>query len=53
MVNTDMHLKLPDPQKKEITQPEDLAELVEVALRLPNSASVGEILVNWQFEAQA
>jgi NAD(P)-dependent dehydrogenase (short-subunit alcohol dehydrogenase family) len=50
-VNTAMHDALDPSSKAQITQPEDLAELVDVALRLPNNASVAEILVNWQHEA--
>ncbi|MEN9775893.1 MAG: hypothetical protein RL322_2963 [Pseudomonadota bacterium] len=51
MVNTDMHRGLPEPDKLTLTQPDDLAELVEIALRLPNTASVAEMLVNCRYEA--
>jgi NAD(P)-dependent dehydrogenase (short-subunit alcohol dehydrogenase family) len=50
-VNTSMHANLDPAGKEAITQPEDLAELVDLALRLPNNAAVAEILVNWQHEA--
>jgi NAD(P)-dependent dehydrogenase (short-subunit alcohol dehydrogenase family) len=39
------------PPRETLTQPEDLAELVATVLRLPNSAAVGELLVNWRMEA--
>ena len=32
------------------TQPADLAELVDVVMRLPNTAAVSELLVNWRHE---
>jgi NAD(P)-dependent dehydrogenase (short-subunit alcohol dehydrogenase family) len=35
-----------------MTQPEDVARLVEVAIDLPNTASVPEIAVNWQPEGR-
>ncbi|WP_418610063.1 hypothetical protein [Gluconobacter cerinus] len=34
----------------DMTQPEDLAEIVETVLRLPNSASLSEILINCRKE---
>jgi NAD(P)-dependent dehydrogenase (short-subunit alcohol dehydrogenase family) len=39
--------------REAMSRPEDLAVLVETVLRLPNSASVGELAVNCRFEAQA
>jgi hypothetical protein len=36
-----------------MSRPEDVAVLVETVLRLPNSATVGEIKVNCRFEALA
>jgi NADP-dependent 3-hydroxy acid dehydrogenase YdfG len=33
-----------------MTQPEDLAELVATILALPNTASVAELTVNWNYE---
>ncbi|MEB3191838.1 MAG: SDR family NAD(P)-dependent oxidoreductase [Snowella sp.] len=48
-VNTEMAAKAPlDPQ--EMTQPEDVAEMVLTVLRLPNSASVSELAVNCNLE---
>ena len=35
-----------------MTQPADVAQLVEVTLDLPNTASVAEIAVNWQAEGK-
>ncbi len=36
--------------RHEMTQPEDLAVLVETLLRLPNNAAVSELLVHCQYE---
>ncbi|MCB8883541.1 SDR family NAD(P)-dependent oxidoreductase [Acidisoma cellulosilytica] len=36
----------------QMTQPADIAHLVEVALDLPNTASVAEVAVNWQPEGR-
>ena len=33
-----------------MTRPEDVAALAETVLRLPNTATVGEVLVNWRLE---
>lgn len=49
-VATDMTLKDDAVPRAEMTQPEDLAELVETLLRLPNNAGVSELLVHCQFE---
>ena len=35
-----------------MTQPEEVARLVELALDLPNNASVAEIGVNWRVEGR-
>ena len=40
--------KLPGEQ---MTQPEDLAELVAGIIALPNTASVPELTVNWNYES--
>ena len=36
--------------REEITQPADLGRLVTEIVRLPNSASVSELAVNWRYE---
>ena len=48
MVNTDMIRANVD--RAALTQPEDLAEVVSLLLRLPNTASVAELLVNGRLE---
>jgi NAD(P)-dependent dehydrogenase (short-subunit alcohol dehydrogenase family) len=50
-VATDMTKDRPELDAAEITQPEDLARLVVDILKLPNTASVAELLVNWRYEA--
>jgi NAD(P)-dependent dehydrogenase (short-subunit alcohol dehydrogenase family) len=42
------HAKFP---REAMSRPEDVAALVETVLRLPNTASVGELRVNCRFEA--
>lgn len=49
-VATDMTINDHEIGRHEMTQPEDLAELVETILRLPNNASVSELLVHCQYE---
>ncbi|WP_237215009.1 SDR family NAD(P)-dependent oxidoreductase, partial [Falsiroseomonas oryziterrae] len=49
-VATDMTAGAAFPREA-MTRPEDLAELVEILLRLPNTAAVGELRVNCRFEA--
>jgi len=49
-VATDMTVNETEIPRQEMTQPADLAELVETVLRLPNNASVSELLVHCQFE---
>ncbi|WNJ93574.1 SDR family NAD(P)-dependent oxidoreductase [Bosea sp. 685] len=49
-VATDMTLKDDEIPRHEMTQPGDLAELVETLLRLPNNAAVSELLVHCQYE---
>ncbi|WP_270936134.1 SDR family NAD(P)-dependent oxidoreductase [Falsiroseomonas oryzae] len=51
-VATDMTARANWPREK-MSRPEDVAVLVETVLRLPNSATVGEIRVNCRFEALA
>jgi len=49
-VATDMTLNDDEIPRHEMSQPEDIAHLVETALMLPNNASVSELLVHCQFE---
>lgn len=49
-VNTDMTRAITQFPRDQMSQPDDLAELVEMALRLPNNASVAELLVNCRHE---
>lgn len=49
-VATDMTANETEIPRHEMTQPEDLAELVETLLRLPNNAAVSELLVHCQYE---
>ncbi|MBR0857800.1 SDR family NAD(P)-dependent oxidoreductase [Bradyrhizobium liaoningense] len=49
-VATDMTLNDDEIPRHEMSQPEDIARLVEAALMLPNNASVSEMLVHCQFE---
>jgi NAD(P)-dependent dehydrogenase (short-subunit alcohol dehydrogenase family) len=51
-VATDMTARAKWPREA-MSRPEDVAVLVETVLRLPNSATVGEIKVNCRFEALA
>jgi NAD(P)-dependent dehydrogenase (short-subunit alcohol dehydrogenase family) len=51
-VATDMAMAVTDTDPAEMTQPADVARLVEVALNLPNTASVAEIGVNWRVEGR-
>jgi NAD(P)-dependent dehydrogenase (short-subunit alcohol dehydrogenase family) len=39
--------------RDQMSRPEDIAVLVETVLRLPNTATIGELLVNCRFEALA
>jgi NAD(P)-dependent dehydrogenase (short-subunit alcohol dehydrogenase family) len=49
-VATDMTLNDDEIPRHEMSQPGDIARLVETALMLPNNASVSELLVHCQFE---
>jgi NADP-dependent 3-hydroxy acid dehydrogenase YdfG len=49
-VATDMTLNDDEIPRHEMSQPSDIARLVETALMLPNNASVSEMLVHCQFE---
>jgi NADP-dependent 3-hydroxy acid dehydrogenase YdfG len=49
-VATDMTAGRTDPSPEEMIQPEDLAELAAVALALPNTAAMAEMLVSCQYD---
>jgi NADP-dependent 3-hydroxy acid dehydrogenase YdfG len=49
-VATDMTLNDDEIPRYEMSQPSDIAHLVETTLMLPNNASVSELLVHCQFE---
>ncbi|WP_128932259.1 SDR family NAD(P)-dependent oxidoreductase [Bradyrhizobium zhanjiangense] len=49
-VATDMTLNEDEIPRHEMSQPGDIARLVETALMMPNNASVSEMLVHCQFE---
>jgi NADP-dependent 3-hydroxy acid dehydrogenase YdfG len=49
-VATDMTLNDEEIPRHEMSQPGDIAQLVETVLMLPNNASVSELLVHCQFE---
>lgn len=49
-VATDMTMGVKEIGRHEMTQPEDVAVLVETLIQLPNNASVSELLINCQFE---
>lgn len=49
-VATDMTLNDDEIPRHEMSQPGDIARLVETALMLPNNASMSEMLVHCQFE---
>jgi NAD(P)-dependent dehydrogenase (short-subunit alcohol dehydrogenase family) len=49
-VATDMTINETEIPRQDMTQPEDLAELIETVLRLPNNAAVSELLVCSQYE---
>lgn len=50
-IATDMTQGETEITREEMTQPEDLAEMVELLLRLPNNLSIGELLINCRKEA--
>jgi NAD(P)-dependent dehydrogenase (short-subunit alcohol dehydrogenase family) len=51
-VATDMAMAITDTPPQMMTQPDDVARLVELALDLPNSASVAEMSVNCGVEGR-
>lgn len=50
-IATDMTVGETEVSREDMTQPGDLAEMVETLLRLPNNLSVAELLVNCRKEA--
>jgi NAD(P)-dependent dehydrogenase (short-subunit alcohol dehydrogenase family) len=50
-IATDMTAGETEVTREDMTQPEDLAEMVETLLRLPNNLSVAELLVNCRRES--
>ena len=49
-VDTDMTSHVQHVPREKMSRPEDIAALIEAVLRLPNTASVAELLVNWRHE---
>jgi NAD(P)-dependent dehydrogenase (short-subunit alcohol dehydrogenase family) len=49
-VKSDMATGITEMAVSEMTQPEDVAELVATLIALPNTAAVPEITVNWRYE---
>jgi NADP-dependent 3-hydroxy acid dehydrogenase YdfG len=49
-VRSDMAEGITSVPPEAMTQPEDLAELVTTILALPNTASVAELTINWNYE---
>lgn len=50
-IATDMTAGETEVTREDMTQPEDLAEMVEILLRLPNNLSIAELLVNCRKES--
>jgi NAD(P)-dependent dehydrogenase (short-subunit alcohol dehydrogenase family) len=49
-VATDMTAHVTTAPRDKMTRPEDLAVLAEAVILLPNTATIGEVLVNWRLE---
>jgi NAD(P)-dependent dehydrogenase (short-subunit alcohol dehydrogenase family) len=49
-VATDMTAYVTTAPREKMTRPEDIAVLAETLLLLPNTATIGELLVNWRLE---
>lgn len=49
-VATDMTAYVTSAPRDKMTRPEDIAVLAETLVLLPNSATIGELLVNWRLE---
>ncbi len=50
VVSIELHPANPIVPREQMSRPEDIAALIESVLRLPNTASVAELLVNWRHE---
>jgi NAD(P)-dependent dehydrogenase (short-subunit alcohol dehydrogenase family) len=49
-IATDMAASLTGTPPAELTQPEDIARIVQLVLELPSTASIAEIPVHWTVE---
>ena len=49
-VATDMTAYVTTAPREKMTRPEDIAALAEMLILLPNTATIGELLVNWRLE---
>lgn len=49
-VATDMTAHVAHVPRAQMTDPNDIAALAETVLLLPNTATIGEVLVNWRLE---
>jgi len=49
-VATDMTRTVQNVPREQMTDPHDLAVLAETLILLPNTATIGELLVNWRLE---
>lgn len=49
-VATDMTAYVTNVPREKMTDPDDLAVLAETLILLPNTATIGELLVNWRLE---
>jgi NAD(P)-dependent dehydrogenase (short-subunit alcohol dehydrogenase family) len=49
-VATDMTAYVTSAPREQMTRPEDIAALAETLILLPNTATIGELLVNWRLE---
>ena len=49
-VATDMTAHVTTAPRDRMTRPEDIAALAETLILLPNTATIGELLVNWRLE---
>jgi NAD(P)-dependent dehydrogenase (short-subunit alcohol dehydrogenase family) len=52
-VATDMTAAVTTFPRADMSDPDDVAALIETVMLLPNNATVAEILLNCRFEAQA
>ena len=49
-VATDMTAHVTTAPRDKMTRPDDIAALAETLILLPNTATIGELLVNWRLE---